>query len=85
MTEQEVTAIVRQALAKVAPETAKADIPADAPLREECDLDSMDFLNFVIGIHKATGVEIPETDYPKLASIAGAVAYLSERGRSLRI
>jgi acyl carrier protein len=85
MTEQELTAIVRQALAKVAPETARADIAADAPLREECDLDSMDFLNFVIGLHKATGVEIPETDYPRVATLAGAVTYLSERGRSLRI
>ena len=78
MTEQELTAIVRQALAKVAPETAGARIEADVPLREECDLDSMDFLNFVIGLHKATGLEIPETDYPRLATIAGAVAYLSQ-------
>jgi acyl carrier protein len=79
MTDQQLTAIVRQALARVAPETAKADIPAGAPLREECDLDSMDFLNFVIALHKATGVEIPETDYARLATLAGAVAYLSER------
>ena len=85
MTEQELTAIVRQALAKVAPETAEAHIAADAPLREECDLDSMDFLNFVIGLHKATGVEIPETDYPGLTTIGGAVAYLSERAPRLRI
>ncbi len=85
MTQQDLTAIVRQALARVAPETAKADIPANAPLREECDLDSMDFLNFVIGLHEATGVEIPEPDYPKVASIAGAVAYLSERATRLRI
>lgn len=85
MTQQDLTATVRQALARVAPETANADIPAHAPLREECDLDSMDFLNFVIGLHKATGVEIPEPDYPKLASIAGAVAYLSERVADLRI
>jgi len=79
MTEQDVWGTVRQALAKVAPETATRDIGADAPLREECDLDSMDFLNFVIGLHKATGVEIPETDYPRLATMAGAVSYLSER------
>ena len=81
MTEQEMTAMVRQALARVAPETASADIGADVPLREECDLDSMDFLNFVIGLHKATGVEIPETDYPRLSTIAGAVAYLRGRQR----
>ncbi len=79
MTEQDLLAIVRQALAKVAPETAAMAIEADAPLREEYDLDSMDFLNFIIGLHKATGVEIPEIDYPRLGTLAGAVAYLEER------
>lgn len=79
MTDQDLLALVRQSLAKVAPETATMEIAADAPLREEYDLDSMDFLNFIIGLHKATGVEIPEIDYPKLATIAGAVAYLAER------
>lgn len=79
MTEQDLRAIVRQALAKVAPETAAMEIEADAPLREEYDLDSMDFLNFIIGLHKATGVEIPETDYPRLGTLAGALAYLEER------
>ncbi|MCC7032059.1 MAG: acyl carrier protein [Acidobacteria bacterium] len=79
MTDQDLLALVRQSLAKVAPETATMEIAADAPLREEYDLDSMDFLNFIIGLHKATGVEIPEIDYPKLGTIAGAVAYLAER------
>ncbi|MGE0462599.1 MAG: acyl carrier protein [Vicinamibacterales bacterium] len=79
MTAQDLLAIVRQSLATVAPETAAMEIDADAPLREEYDLDSMDFLNFVIGLHKATGVQIPETDYPRLATLAGAVAYLEER------
>jgi acyl carrier protein len=53
--------------------------PAES-LREQLDLDSMDFLNFVIGVHKRLGGEIPEADYPKLASLDGAMAYLRAKG-----
>ena len=50
---------------------------SDADLREELDIDSMDFLNFVIGLHERTGIDVPERDYPKLATLAGCVSYLS--------
>jgi acyl carrier protein len=79
MTEQDLTTVVRQALARVAPETAATDIDPAVPIREQCDLDSMDFLNFVIALHKATGVNVPETDYPQIASLDAAVAYLRAR------
>ena len=50
----------------------------DADLREQLDLDSMDFLNFVDRrCTSATGIDVPERDYPKLATLAGCVAYLS--------
>jgi acyl carrier protein len=48
-------------------------------LRQRLDLDSMDHLNFVIGLHQATGVEIPERDYTKLVTLSGAVSYLAAR------
>ena len=44
--------------------------------RDQSDIDSMDFLNFVIGLHKELKVEIPEADYPKLASLNSGVEYL---------
>ena len=40
------------------------------------DLDSMDFLNFMIGLHQRTGIEIPELDYPQLATVERCAAYL---------
>jgi len=45
-------------------------------LRDAIDLDSMDFLNFVIALHERTGVDIPEADYPRLRTLDGAIAYL---------
>ena len=51
----------------------------DVRLREELDLDSMDFLNLLVGVHQRTGIEIPEADYPKLATLDRLVAYLAAR------
>ena len=48
------------------------------PLREQIDLDSMDFLNLVSALHKRFGLPIPEADYPRLATTALAVAYLKQ-------
>ncbi len=78
MSDDEIKALVLRELGNIAPE-AGADIDPDADLREQIDLDSMDKLNLMIAIHEATGVEIPEADYPKLATLNAAVAYLRDR------
>jgi len=67
---------VLDALGRIAPEADLGTIDPGEPLREQLDLDSVDFLNFVIGLHERLGIDIPEADYGKLASIDGAVAYL---------
>lgn len=53
------------------------NIATDADLRDALDIDSMDFLNFVIALHQRLQVDIPEADYPKLSTIAGATTYLA--------
>ncbi len=74
--------VVRGTLAQVAPDADLDALALDANLRDELDLDSMDFLNFVIGLHKALGVDIPEADYSKLTTLAGAVTYLAAKSRA---
>jgi acyl carrier protein len=76
MTDAELVDIVTQALFSIAPDLEGEVIDFDVPLREQFEIDSMDFLNFVIALHKATGIEIPEKAYPELGSVSGAVAYL---------
>ena len=68
--------IVRSVLARIAPEADLDALEPDADLHMELDIDSMDFLNFVIGLHEATGVEIPERNYPRLSTLGGCVEYL---------
>jgi acyl carrier protein len=66
-------------LARVAPEADVDHLADDVDLRDELDLDSMDFLNFVVGIHDRTGIEVPERDYPQLLTLAACVTYLEAR------
>lgn len=79
MTEKKLRALVLEALAQVAPEADLAGLDPRQALRDQIEIDSMDFLNLVIDLHRRTGVEVPETDYPKLATLDSAVAYLAAR------
>ncbi len=79
MSREEALDLMRTVLRQIAPEADLDDVGPDEGLREALDLDSMDFLNFVIGIHEKTGIEIPERDYPQLASVEGCVSYLAAR------
>jgi acyl carrier protein len=72
-------AVLRDVIAGVAPEADLGALDPKADLREALDIDSMDFLNVMIALHKRLGVEIPEADYPKLFTFDGAIAYLSAR------
>jgi acyl carrier protein len=69
-------AIALEALTRVAPDLAEETIAPEADLREQYDLDSMDFLNWVTALHKRLGVDIPELDYPRLATLGAAADYL---------
>jgi acyl carrier protein len=79
MTAAEIRKIVVDALARIAPEIDAASIEPGASLRDRLDLDSMDFLNFVLAVHGRLGIDIPEADYSRLSTLNGAVAYLTDR------
>jgi acyl carrier protein len=77
MSKEEIRATILRVLGQIAPEADPAQIQPDQRLRDQLDIDSMDLLNFVIGLHKEFKVEIPEADYPKLATLNGCVEYLA--------
>ncbi len=78
-TPQEIRETVLSVLHTVAPEIDLASIDPGVDWREQLDIDSVDFLNFVVGVHDALGVDIPEEDYPKLSSLDRCVDYLAAR------
>jgi acyl carrier protein len=77
MTESEVRNIAAQVLAGIAPEADLTSVKDGENLREALDLDSMDFMNFVIGLAERSGRNIPEADTPRLYTMASLVAYLA--------
>lgn len=79
MTEAEITDLVKRTLYDVAPEIEGEAIDPDAPFTDQFELDSMDLLNLVIGLHKATGLDIPEADNPHFTTLAASVSYLKAR------
>lgn len=79
MTDEEIKALILRELKKIAPEAESDQIDPAIDLREQIDLDSMDILNLAIAIHEATGVDIPEADYPQMTSLDSATRYLRAR------
>ena len=79
MSTTDLTQTVLDALSTVAPEADAATLLAGVPLRDQLDMDSMDYLNFVIALSERTGVEVPESDYGKLTTVDECVAYLESR------
>ena len=76
MNNDDARALIRTVLGEVAPEADLDDVGTDETIQEALDLDSIDFLNFVTGLHERTGLEIPERDYPELSTVDGCIRYL---------
>ncbi len=76
MTSEDISQAVVEELVRIAPEVDPATIAPGVSFRDQLDLDSMDFLNFVLALHARLGIDIPEVDYPHLYTLDDAVAYL---------
>ncbi len=79
MTRQDIRAAIIEALSAIAPEGDYATLRGGRPLRDQLDIDSFDFLNVVIRLHDKLGVDVPEADYQKLATLDSAIDYLASR------
>jgi len=77
MNESQIRTLAADVLAGIAPEVDLASVGDTEDLREALDLDSMDFLNFIIGLSGRTGLKIPEADNRKLYTMRGLIAYLA--------
>jgi len=79
VTRNDITAVLIDELGRIAPEIDASRLDPNAELREELDIDSMDFLNLVTGLSERLEIDIPEIDYPKLATLGHAIDYLVQR------
>lgn len=79
MNEAEIRTVALSVLKSIAPEIEEDELRDDRPLRNQVDLDSMDWLNFLLGLHRELKVEIPEADYANLVTLNDVTAYLRQR------
>ncbi|MDR2807322.1 MAG: acyl carrier protein [Puniceicoccales bacterium] len=75
-TKEEIREIIREIIAEIAPDADVSALKAEVPLREQLDLDSMDFLDIVMELRKRYAVDVPEADYPHLESLDSCADYL---------
>ena len=78
-TTEEIRAIFFDVLGSIAPEASPATVDPGRLLREQIDLDSMDFLNVIVRLHEVLGVDIPEKDYGQLSTLNSTLDYLCRR------
>jgi acyl carrier protein len=79
MKPNEIRSLVLAELTRIAPELEEGELKPDRPLRDQVDLDSMDWLNFLVALHERFKVEIPESDYERLGTLDEIAAYLSRK------
>ena len=79
MTKDECKKIVLEIIADIAPDEELSDIKADVRLRDQLELDSMDFLDIVMELRKRYQIEVPEADYIQLASLDSCAEYLTPK------
>ena len=78
MVHNDIRGEVLAVLSTIAPEVEPDDIRDDLLLWDQVYLDSMDWLNFLVGIHKRLDVDIPESDYASLRTLTDVVRYVTQ-------
>jgi len=83
MTKEQIKATILEIIAQIIPDEDLSNLKGDIPIREQVELDSMDFLDIIMELRKRYGIEVPEGDYMQLATLDGSVAYLEPRMKNL--
>jgi acyl carrier protein len=84
MERKDVQAAVLAELTRIAPEVEPDEVAPARPLRDQVDLDSMDWLNFLVALHERFKVDIPESEYARLGTVDQLVDYVVRHGSPSR-
>jgi acyl carrier protein len=79
MTKDEIYKIILDIIGEIAPDEDVSQVKSDVALREQLDLDSMDFLDIVMELRKKYNIEVPEGDYKRLESLDSCAEYLADK------
>ncbi len=77
MTEDEIRALIIEIIQEIVPDSDLSGLDPDKPIRDQVELDSMDFLDFIMMLRKRYRITVPDDDYSKLATLNSSIAYLN--------
>ena len=83
MTKEQIKDTILEIIAQIIPDEDLSNLKGDIPIREQVELDSMDFLDIIMELRKRYGIEVPEDDYTRLNTLNDSVAYLEPRMKEL--
>jgi len=83
MTKEQIKDKILEIIAQIMPDEDLGNLKGDIPIREQVELDSMDFLDLIMELRKRYGIEVPEDDYVHLDTLDGSVAYLEPRMKDI--
>ena len=83
MNREQIKSVLMEIVAEIIPDEDLTNLKDDVPIREQVELDSMDFLDIIMELRKRYSIEVPEDDYMQLATIDSSVAYLEPRMKDL--
>lgn len=83
MTYSEIRSYLLEIISDIAPDSDTSDIDDKSSLKNQLDLDSMDFLDLVMELRKRHGVEVPKEDLGQLESLENGIHYLAPKFRKL--
>lgn len=83
MTKEQIKVTILEIISQIIPDEDLGHLKGDIPIREQVELDSMDFLDIIMELRKRYGIEVPESDYTELATLDSSAAYLEPRMKNL--
>ena len=83
MTKEEIRSLILEIIAEIVPDEDLSNLKDDISIREQVELDSMDFLDIIMELRKRYGIEVPEDDYKELATLDSSMSYLEPRMKHL--
>jgi acyl carrier protein len=85
MTKEDCKKVVLDIISEIAPDEDLSNVKSDVRLRDQLDLDSMDFLDIVMELRKKYGINVPEADYMKLSTLDGCAEYLAPKLNAVKV
>ena len=76
MTQEEIKASILDIISEIVPDEDTSHLDPDVRIRDQINMDSMDFLDIIMELRKRYQVDVPEEDYPKLATLSSCATYL---------